>query len=593
MGPVSLFQKDPISSRFVAGGVAETEALLGSPLPRLPPLERDGDRDVYLVSFHPRLRTLLRRFLQSLLAQIGLEAAGFRPDAPRDQAEYETALGRILRSMRAADRRSGLLNLFWLGHTRDVAEFLRELETKTPGVRKAKYSLHPLLASFYRRLDQESRRNGEGPQIWGEDSPALIESIIEDGFAFTECSVADLDFNLFLSANKRYRITAEAFHEIQQILLRETERRLRDGDRGLLARASRHMPGLPREQYLKPSSLPKIMMNGHVLTYLLGDAWATGSRLMASSLLKAELERRKPAEIVDAFLDLVTGVKRFEILAQVRDRVCLLGGALGEEKDVEDKASRGLRIYEFGESAEVHNNAVNATVLFLDLRGFTQTSEGQISERDLTQELYTVFDAFIPHVRRFGGTVDKFLGDGMMVTYGTGHADPLDPLNALRTAILCQDTLRRQREGGKTYFKMGIAIHYGRAYLARFLADEKTVQSTVIGRNVNLAGRLSSGAKKPMEEDEAEAPPPPGPLRASGLRVIVDAGGALFNEGIAISRDTLVQLENHLALVHGEGIVEYEDEVIGRRILFRYAGDAKFKGVRSSLPVYDVDYEDR
>jgi hypothetical protein len=75
--------------------------------------------------------------------------------------------------------------------------------------------------------------------------------------------------------------------------------------------------------------------------------------------------------------------------------------------------------------------------------------------------------------------------------------------------------------------------------------------------------------------------------------VIVDPGGTLFNEGIAISRDTLVQLEDHLALVHGEGIVEYEDEAIGRRILFRYAGDAKFKGVRSSLPVYDVDYEDR
>jgi hypothetical protein len=86
MGPVSLFHKDPISSRFVAGGVAETEGLLGSPLPRLPPLERDGDRDVYLVSFHPRLRTLLRRFLQSLLAQIGLESPGYRPDAARDQA---------------------------------------------------------------------------------------------------------------------------------------------------------------------------------------------------------------------------------------------------------------------------------------------------------------------------------------------------------------------------------------------------------------------------------------------------------------------------------------------------------------------------
>jgi hypothetical protein len=179
-----------------------------------------------------------------------------------------------------------------------------------------------------------------------------------------------------------------------------------------------------------------------------------------------------------------------------------------------------------------------------------------------------------------------------MVTYGTDHADPLDPLNALRTAILCQETLHEQREGGKTYFKMGIAIHYGRVYLARFFADEKTVQSTVIGRNVNLAGRLSSGAGKQAGE-ESGGPPPSGPPRPSGLRVLVDSAGALFNEGIVISRDTLVQLENHLALVHGEGIVEYEDEVIDRRMLFHYAGDAKLKGVGSSLPVYDVDYEDR
>src|SRR5258708_12056344 len=90
MGPVSLFHKDPISSRFVAGGIAETEALLGSPLPRLPSLERDGDRDVYLFSFHPRLLTLLRRFLQSLLAPTALEATGFRPDPAPDQPQDHT-----------------------------------------------------------------------------------------------------------------------------------------------------------------------------------------------------------------------------------------------------------------------------------------------------------------------------------------------------------------------------------------------------------------------------------------------------------------------------------------------------------------------
>jgi hypothetical protein len=37
--------------------------------------------------------------------------------------------------------------------------------------------------------------------------------------------------------------------------------------------------------------------------------------------------------------------------------------------------------------------------------------------------------------------------------------------------------------------------------------------------------------------------------------------------------------------------MEYLDETIGRRIIIRYAGDAKFKGVRSSFPVHEVDYE--
>jgi hypothetical protein len=78
--------------------------------------------------------------------------------------------------------------------------------------------------------------------------------------------------------------------------------------------------------------------------------------------------------------------------------------------------------------------------------------------------------------------------------------------------------------------------------------------------------------------------------------VTVDRSGVLFNEGIAISRDTLTQLETHLALVHseaagGEHVMEYFDEQIGRRLLIRYAGDAKFKGVRSSFPVYEVDFE--
>jgi class 3 adenylate cyclase len=589
MGPFARYLKDPVACRFAGGGGREAEALLGCPLPSLPLAEQDGKEEVFYVSFHPRLRTLLQRFLQGLLAEIGIEAPGARGrlESDKAQAEFESAFGRILRAVRAADRGQGLTNLYWLAHTKDIAESLRALEAQSPAIKKGKYSLFPLLSGCYRRIDSEARKDqtGEAARVQPRENPALVEALVDDGFAFTETTAADLDLQQYLATNKRYRLTPELFFEIHQILLREAERRLREGERAFAARVARHLPGLPREEQLKQGGLTKIVMNGHVLAYLMADAWNTGSKLLASPTLRAEAERRKPAELVDAFMDFVANVRRFEVLSHIRERVRLLGP--GRELDV--LASEGARLYEFGETTQVPNNVVNATVLFLDLRGFTKTSEGQISERDLSRGLYTVFDAFVPHIRRFGGYVDKFLGDGMMVTFGTAYANPLDPLNALRAAILCQETLERLRQAGRTYFKMGIAIHYGRAYLARFIADEDAVATTVIGRNVNLAGRLSSASKKPIEEDVDEGEPTP-TGNASGLQVRVDDTGILFNEGIAISRDTLVQLENHLSLSYGDGVIEFSDNVVRRRILVRYAGDAKFKGVRSSLPVYEVDY---
>jgi class 3 adenylate cyclase len=583
----ALFLKDPGSARYAAGGLAEAEELFGSPLPDLPAPEIDEGREVFLVHVHSKLRVLQQRFLEGQLGQIG--ALTLRTGDPaRDFEEYESGLARVVSSVRETDRRQGLLNLFWLAHSLDAAEHLRMLEQRSQSLRKGKQSLHPLLQSFYKRVDQECRRNREGNGSAFAESPALVASIVDDGFAFTESSSAQLDLGRFLASNKRYRISPEAFYEIQQILVREAEKRLREGDRGLIARLARHLPLVPREHYLKPQTLVRIVLSPAVQTYLMGDAWATAPRLVAAPAITSEVERRRGAEVLDAVLELSGALRRFELVSNVRDRVESLGAERSLE--LEEKTRLGLRVYEFGEAAQVLNNAVAATVLFLDLRGFTRTSEGNISEGDLTRELYGVFDDFVPIVERFGGTVDKYLGDGMMVTWGTKRADPLDPLRALRTAVLCQESLRRKREAGRTFFKMGVAIHHGRVYLARFIACHGELHSTVIGRNVNLAGRLSSAAKRGIEEDGFV----PDARAKNALAVSVDSLGTLFNEGIALSRDAVNQLEAHLALTHAEGgVMEYEDETIGRRILIRYVGDARFKGINASLPVYDASYQER
>lgn len=593
MGPASIYLKDPSAARFVGGDQAEAEALLGSPLPALPRPEDDGSGELYLVRFHPRLRSLLQRFLQGLLGQIGGEAVpGRGAAAARDQDEYATALTRLLVSVRQTDRRQGLTNLFWLAHSLDAALALRELERRNAAVKKLKYSLHPLLSSFYRRVERAALAEvGDRAcdPAGTQENPGLIDALIEDGFAFTEVGIADLDFNQFLASNKRYRLSAEVFFEIHSLLLRETERRLREGDRGLLQRAARHLPRLPREQYAARAGATKLMLNAQVMSYLFAEAWGTGDAVAVSPRLRAEAERRKPGETMDVFLDLVAGMKRFEIVAHLRDRVRLLDAFAGD-RALEEKVSRGFRVFEFGDSASIMGNAVNATVMFLDLRGFTRTSEGQISEGDLTRELYKVFDPFTAVLRRFGGAVDKFLGDGIMVTFGTERSDPLGALNALRAAILCQETLAALRQEGQTRFHMGIAIHYGRVYLARFMGGDGSVHATVIGRNVNLAGRLSNSGK-PVDEESGRLARPVLATSAAGLSVRVDGDGTLSNQGIALSQDTLAQLEAHLPLRRTDAGWVYHDEAIGRRILVRYVGDAKFKGVRSTFPVYDVDYE--
>ncbi len=69
----------------------------------------------------------------------------------------------------------------------------------------------------------------------------------------------------------------------------------------------------------------------------------------------------------------------------------------------------------------------------------------------------------------------------------------------------------------------------------------------------------------------------------------------MFNEGIAISRAAFVQLETEVELEEedagGVRRLCFKDEVTGHRIRIRYAGDAKFKGVKAALPVFEVDWE--
>jgi class 3 adenylate cyclase len=191
-------------------------------------------------------------------------------------------------------------------------------------------------------------------------------------------------------------------------------------------------------------------------------------------------------------------------------------------------------------------------------------------------------------VGRHQGRIDKFTGDGVMITFGFDGVSPRDELNALRTALEIKGFMAQMRQEGRTSFEMGISIHTGRAQLAHFILDDRHMDRTVIGRNVNIAGRLSGSGKSTAFEEA---------VGADHLAddVAVDEEGTLYNTGIVVSQDTVEALGTHVeaqAWEHAGGRgFRFCDADLGKNLLLQYVGDAKFKGVGRAIAIYRLGVE--
>ena len=133
-------------------------------------------------------------------------------------------------------------------------------------------------------------------------------------------------------------------------------------------------------------------------------------------------------------------------------------------------------------------------VLFADLVGFTRWSERH-SPREVIAVLREVHARFEEAVFRYGGTLDKFIGDGMMATFGTPDPGERDASNALACliAILVEMeawNARRQRAGEEP-INVSIGLHYGPVVLGNIGTDRR-LEFSVLGDTVNVASRLEA-----------------------------------------------------------------------------------------------------
>ncbi len=138
------------------------------------------------------------------------------------------------------------------------------------------------------------------------------------------------------------------------------------------------------------------------------------------------------------------------------------------------------------------------TVLFADIRGFTAFSEEQNPER-VVGLLNRYFSAMSEIIFENGGTLDKYIGDGLMAIFGAPSATPKDADNAVKTAIDMQKRLQslndELKSDGFPEIAIGIGLHTGIATIG-YIGSDRRSEYTAIGDTVNLASRLESNSKR-------------------------------------------------------------------------------------------------
>lgn len=137
-------------------------------------------------------------------------------------------------------------------------------------------------------------------------------------------------------------------------------------------------------------------------------------------------------------------------------------------------------------------------VLFSDIRGFTTLSEGLEPEAVITL-LNRYFDRMAEAVHAHGGTVDKFIGDGLMAFFGAPEAmaDPCEAaVRAARAMVAALEDLNRERmAGGQPPLAMGIGLHFGEAAVGH-VGGASRHEYTAIGDTVNTAARVEGLTKE-------------------------------------------------------------------------------------------------
>jgi PAS domain S-box-containing protein len=143
---------------------------------------------------------------------------------------------------------------------------------------------------------------------------------------------------------------------------------------------------------------------------------------------------------------------------------------------------------------ELGGKRTQITTLFVDIRDFTRFSESCNPEQ-MVSILNRYLGAATEAILSEGGTIDKFMGDGVMAFFNAPIEQPEHSLMAVRSALSMRDATVALRTALHPEFQLsfGIGIHVGEAILG-LIGTEKRIEYTAIGDSVNIAKRIQENA---------------------------------------------------------------------------------------------------
>ena len=156
------------------------------------------------------------------------------------------------------------------------------------------------------------------------------------------------------------------------------------------------------------------------------------------------------------------------------------------------------RILEASEHPELGQEKRILSIIFSDIRGFTKFSE-KMDANALTEFLEEYFTPMIEIIAAHEGTVDKFIGDAIMVFYGAPQEQPDHAVRACKTAVemairVAELDVRWQARGLPN-IDIGLGIHTGEVSVGNIGAKER-FNYTIMGDHVNLASQLEGVNKQ-------------------------------------------------------------------------------------------------